>query len=295
MNQLMNQLINLLKWKTLGTVAIVTLPIVLFNPSAAQSQNTIEAANREGGRAVAMFNRYQQAYFLEESQFSQTLQGLRTGLPRFTDNHRYMMSRTRSNPTHYAIARRPEVKSFVGRVVLTTLNLEMTTHAIICENNTPGVLVPPSPRIDTNLKLICAPGTTEWTFSSNGTPEQLNSEGKTYVGSLNRAQQAYMIENDRFSTTLESLGAGVPSSTIAYDYSLDAKPKFSLQYGIARRNDVKSYVGIVERTFNNVISEETTIAVLCENILPGPIRPPAPILLGGGQAPVCAAGTQIVR
>jgi hypothetical protein len=294
-NPLKKPLMNRLKWKTFGTVAIVMLPIVLLNPSVAQSQNAIEAANREGGRAVAMFNRSQQAYFMEESQFSQTLQGLRTGLPRFTDNHRYMMGRTRSNPVHYAIARRPEVKSFVGRVILTTLNLEMTTRTIICENNTPGVLVPPSPRIDTNLKLICAPGTTEWIFSSNGTPEQLNSEGKTYVGSMNRAQQAYLLENDRFATTIESLGLGTFSSTI-YDYSLDAKPKFSLQYGISRRNDVKSYVGIVERTVNNVNWEETTIAVLCENNVPGPVRPPAPILLGGGQAPVCAAGTQqIVR
>ncbi len=289
----MNKMMNKIKWKTVGTVAIGTLSIVLFNPSAAQSQNAIEAANSAGGKAVAIFNRSQQAYFLETSQFSQTLQRLRTGLPRFTDNHRYMMGRTRSNPTHYAIARRPEVKSFVGRVILVTLNTAMTTRSIICENNIPGVLVPPSPRIDTNLKLICAPGTTEWSISSNATAEQLNSEGKMYVGTMNRAQQGYLMETNRFASTVDELGLGIPDSTIAYNYSLDAKPKFTLQYGISRRNDVKSYVGIVELTTFGF--DDTTIAVLCENNVPGPIRPAAPILLGGGQAPVCAAGTQQIN
>jgi type IV pilus assembly protein PilA len=44
------------------------------------------------------------------------------------------------------------------------------------------------------------------------------SEAKTYVGSVNRAQQSYRIENTAFGTDVASLQIGIPTSTDYYGY-----------------------------------------------------------------------------
>ncbi|MTJ47258.1 type IV pilin-like G/H family protein [Dolichospermum sp. UHCC 0259] len=46
------------------------------------------------------------------------------------------------------------------------------------------------------------------------------SEAKTYVGSVNRAQQSYRIENTSFATTFDNLKIGIPSSTDFYTYTI---------------------------------------------------------------------------
>ncbi|MBD2445515.1 type IV pilin-like G/H family protein [Dolichospermum sp. FACHB-1091] len=46
------------------------------------------------------------------------------------------------------------------------------------------------------------------------------SEAKTYVGSVNRAQQSYRIENTSFASSIASLQIGVPTSTDYYAYTI---------------------------------------------------------------------------
>src|SRR6476620_8630709 len=45
------------------------------------------------------------------------------------------------------------------------------------------------------------------------------SEAKTYVGSMNRAQQAYYLENTAFSNSIGQLGLGIATQTVNYQYS----------------------------------------------------------------------------
>lgn len=45
-------------------------------------------------------------------------------------------------------------------------------------------------------------------------------EGKQYIRSMNRAQQAYFIENQEFTTDLEPLGLGIQSETESYSYQI---------------------------------------------------------------------------
>lgn len=49
------------------------------------------------------------------------------------------------------------------------------------------------------------------------------SEAKSYVGSVNRAQQAYRIEKSAFATNIDLLEIGIPSTTKDYTYTVDAK------------------------------------------------------------------------
>ena len=46
------------------------------------------------------------------------------------------------------------------------------------------------------------------------------SEAKSYVGSVNRAQQSYRIEKPVFATDVASLEIGIPTKTIDYNYAI---------------------------------------------------------------------------
>lgn len=48
------------------------------------------------------------------------------------------------------------------------------------------------------------------------------SEAKTYVGSVNRAQQSYRIENTAFAGSIEALQIGVSTETTDYKYEIGA-------------------------------------------------------------------------
>jgi type IV pilus assembly protein PilA len=48
------------------------------------------------------------------------------------------------------------------------------------------------------------------------------SEAKTYVGSVNRAQQSYRIENPSFAGDISSLQIGINTTTEHYNYTLAA-------------------------------------------------------------------------
>ncbi|MEH2097280.1 type IV pilin-like G/H family protein [Nostoc sp.] len=95
------------------------------------------------------------------------------------------------------------------------------------------------------------------------------SEAKTYTGSMNRAQQAYYLENTGFTSSIGSLGLGIATQTVNYKYS--AVLQNSGTSIVTNQADVilataplKSYFGAVEVTTQQATSEATTVAVLCE-------------------------------
>ncbi|MEH2024828.1 type IV pilin-like G/H family protein [Nostoc sp.] len=96
------------------------------------------------------------------------------------------------------------------------------------------------------------------------------SEAKTYVGSMNRAQQAYYLENSTFSTTIGTLGLGIATQTINYQYvavAADASTvnNQAIVTSAAGKAPLKAYIGAVEVTTQQATSEATTVAVLCES------------------------------
>ncbi|MEH2359269.1 type IV pilin-like G/H family protein [Nostoc sp.] len=94
------------------------------------------------------------------------------------------------------------------------------------------------------------------------------SEAKTYVGSMNRAQQAFYLENTLFTTAIGSLGLGIVTQTVNYQYSVAYTSGESVATNRANVNvataPLKAYVGGLEVTNLGATSEATTIAVLCE-------------------------------
>jgi len=126
-----------------------------------------------------------------------------------------------------------------------------------------------------------------------GCHKSKQSEAKQYVGSMNRAQQAKHAENGAFSNSITALGIGIKTETTNYNYSIDATEYAVFSYGVARSNNIRSYVGAVffvgsvSPAANN---DKTTVSILCAANSPGNTQPPNPII--ENDVPVCAAGTE---
>jgi len=93
-------------------------------------------------------------------------------------------------------------------------------------------------------------------------------EAKLSVGAMNRAQQAYYLENTVFANSLSELGIGVQSQTDDYDYSIQINNSIATNNGVSREISLKSYVGV---TYLNIFAtpvgtvESVTITILCES------------------------------
>ena len=109
------------------------------------------------------------------------------------------------------------------------------------------------------------------------------SEAQTYVGSLNRAQQAYFSENNEFAADADfnKLGLGVSTSTTNYKYVIDgggAGKDFVSHMAqtidskgvVNAKSAVKAYVGGVGLGAIGAAGkqEATTIAKLCAGDAP---------------------------
>ncbi|MEZ2230084.1 type IV pilin-like G/H family protein [Microcoleus sp.] len=120
------------------------------------------------------------------------------------------------------------------------------------------------------------------------------SEGKQYLSSMNRAQQAYFADKGAFSNSLTALGLGIKTQTINYNYSTLSTKNAAFSYAVSSNKTkiLTSYVGAVflvpvSPEANN---EKTTVSILCAANSPGKTQPPNPILQNGD--PVCADGTE---
>ncbi len=115
-----------------------------------------------------------------------------------------------------------------------------------------------------------------------------HAEARQNVGAMNRAQQAYFVEKNSFSNSLDSLGIGIRSQTENYQYSSRATAKVAFNYGISRKETNKSYVGAVFLVKEK--GETLTQAILCESTSTGKNKPADPVYKNGVF--VCAEGTK---
>ncbi|MEL7357665.1 MAG: type IV pilin-like G/H family protein [Cyanobacteria bacterium J06560_6] len=101
------------------------------------------------------------------------------------------------------------------------------------------------------------------------------SEAKTYIGSINRAQQAYFMENGEVATNerFAQLGLGIKTDTDNYDYTIVTDTDEGDYAGAMATPDdgpLKLYAGGIKTAVvgedENV--ETTTLTVLCEALLP---------------------------
>ncbi|NER37079.1 MAG: prepilin-type N-terminal cleavage/methylation domain-containing protein [Oscillatoria sp. SIO1A7] len=90
-------------------------------------------------------------------------------------------------------------------------------------------------------------------------------EARNNTGTLNRAQQAFHLENSAFSSSIGALGVGIPTETVNYQYTIATDPDNGA-YAIAAaiKDKLKAYVGHAYAT--NVTSGGVTEAVTRANL-----------------------------
>jgi len=129
-------------------------------------------------------------------------------------------------------------------------------------------------------------------FMCINTNKPKQSEGKQYVGSMNRAQQAKLAENGTFATSVNALGLGLKTETTNYKYSLRATKQAAFNYGVSKQEKEKSFVGgvfLVPAYPNAPKDEMMTQAILCKADSPGTIKPAEPTYQNGKL--ICGKGT----
>ncbi|MEM1394944.1 MAG: type IV pilin-like G/H family protein [Cyanobacteria bacterium P01_H01_bin.150] len=102
------------------------------------------------------------------------------------------------------------------------------------------------------------------------------SEAKTYIGSINRAQQAYVLENPDFVTAqanFAQLELGISTQTENYTYTIAQETTIN---GVSAKAiptttqtaKLKGYIGSTAVATTTGTGEATTIAILCETLAP---------------------------
>ncbi|BAY47607.1 general secretion pathway protein H [Scytonema sp. HK-05] len=95
------------------------------------------------------------------------------------------------------------------------------------------------------------------------------TEAKTYIGSMNRAQQTYYLENGTFAsnTEFDKLGLGIATTTTNYNYAIlpeTGATTTATNQAQPRTDGIKAYIGGVKLGNVTGTNEGTTVAVLCE-------------------------------
>lgn len=101
------------------------------------------------------------------------------------------------------------------------------------------------------------------------------SEAQTYIGSINRAQQAFYLEKQTFADQLSSLELGIRSNTDFYTYTI---PEGTTATALAKAQPKGALRGYAGRVWLGLASgNATTLAKVCEG--------------NTGVAPNCPIGT----
>ena len=174
----------------LSSVFVVPLPLFfsfgikdkqveIFVPSFLSWANNVKQG--EAKQYVSSLNKGQQAYFAENGAFSTSINALGIGMKQKTETtyYKYSTRVTKTAAFNYAVAQKPELKSYFGGVFLVPANKldpnarrdEMTTESILCETEKrPWFRVKrtdepnePAEPIYQNGEVICGKGTTDLT------------------------------------------------------------------------------------------------------------------------------------
>ncbi|MGB6296440.1 MAG: type IV pilin-like G/H family protein [Rivularia sp. (in: cyanobacteria)] len=100
------------------------------------------------------------------------------------------------------------------------------------------------------------------------------SEAKNYIGSMNRAQQAFYLENNNaFTTSVVSLALGIKTQTENFKYEIAAvgtTGSVVTNKGAALKKALKSYAGVTYTSTQDVggVSDAITLATMCESVNP---------------------------
>ena len=121
------------------------------------SLGSVSFKEAEAETYTGAMNRGQQAYYLENTAFANTVEDLYLGIQEETEDYQYSVSTTDMASFNYAISKNGEFKSFVGGVFVMEDDI---TQSIVCAADAPGTAEPGEPSLQ-DTELVCPEGTTQ--------------------------------------------------------------------------------------------------------------------------------------
>ncbi|MGB8686077.1 MAG: type IV pilin-like G/H family protein [Microcoleus sp.] len=241
-------------------MTILIMLILFVKVAEAQLSQTVKAEELAARQYVSWMNRTQQAYYAENAEFTNSVANLGIGIKSETANYKYSISTENKAVFNYGVSQKANFKSFVGGVFL----IENTTQKILCQANAASTTKPANPT-NNNGTLACGANTMEVSQLSPTVKasESDETEGKQYVGSMNKAQQAYYAENGEFTNSVPNLGLGIRTETANYKYSISTENQAVFNYGLSKQGKLKSFVGGVF-LIGDATTEITTVRILCQ-------------------------------
>lgn len=120
-----------------------------------------------------------------------------------------------------------------------------------------------------NLEIISLGGNTNNDGELSEQPRRaIEAEAQTMVGSMNRAQQAFRLENRSFAGDLEALESGVAAESEYYTYEIISfNEAQAIQVAYPKNDQLRTFVGIVDAR------DGRTQALLCRSTEPGNLQP----------------------
>ncbi|WP_377477563.1 MAG: type IV pilin-like G/H family protein [Microcoleus anatoxicus] len=272
-------------WQIGLVLIILILPVIFSKVAQAKLSQTVKAEELAARQYVSWMNRTQQAYYAERAEFTDSLDNLGLGIKPETANYKYSSSTENQAVFNYGVSQNANFKSFVGGVFL----IENTSQKILCQANAASTTKPANPT-NNNGTLACGANTVEVSHLSPTVKasEADETEGKLYVGSMNKAQQAYYAENGEFTNSVPNLGLGIRSETANYKYSISVENKAVFNYGVSKEGKLKSFVGGVF-LIEDTIAGMTTATILCQTNTARMIQPANPTNKNGTLS--CGANT----
>jgi type IV pilus assembly protein PilA len=125
------------------------------------------------------------------------------------------------------------------------------------------------------------------------------SEARTYVGTINKGQQAYYTEKSQFNSDIAVLGVGIRTASINYNYAAVTASTNTTQtavgYSITTTAGaaLKNYVGFVSLIpAGGASGEVTSVAILCEQKSSSVAAVTTTSHFTPGSTPAACEGTQ---
>lgn len=122
------------------------------------------------------------------------------------------------------------------------------------------------------------------------------AEARLYLGSMNRAQQVYVMEQGQFTSSLDKLGISLNSQTSHYQYTARLSNQPDSQNYVVHQADslhpnLRPYSGMVA-VVTEATGETLSVSILCEADSPSKGSAASPIY---GTSLSCSSGTRVLK
>ncbi|MCT7949373.1 type IV pilin-like G/H family protein [Ancylothrix sp. C2] len=168
------------------------------------------------------------------------------------------------------------------------LSIVATCNRLQAQNNRPGVKEVSSNKMPLTSQHLTQADVDYQTIQARQT------EAINHIALMSRAQLYSFIDHKRFASKLNDLDLEIKPESENYYYSMRAlSPTLIQNIGVPKRDNLKSYTGIIY-VFQSKENNETVIGeVRCESRRPSKAAPPPPQMKG--NEPQCPAGFNNLR